>query len=360
MIKTQTKNKYCNKEHLKKTLIKKIILSLAVLITLGITINAQEEFKPHGQFEGKIFTNFNIGLTNGDKTKNFELKRAYFGYKYEFAPHFCTKLKLDVGGAEFITPEINNQYVFFKTAAVYYKKDRIIIGVGLQDTYQFKVEEKLWGKRYVLPAMPDYQKFNFSADIGVAVVYKLDNMDFDFSFFNGQGYKQFDADNAFRTSVGVTSYFLQKKLLLRVYGDYSTDSLHMASFTGLAGLKLKNFSFGAEYTFQKNYIYTDGHNRNGYSIFSQYNITPKLGLWIRIDGIWSDFKELATDNPDYDDNIAYTNKWLKRDGLYTYTGIEYVIVPKHLTTTINYRHHTPDGTGNTNSNYIYINLEVKW
>ena len=77
---------FCPKRF-KKTPINSIILTLTILLTTGNYVNAQEEFKANGKFEGKIFTNFNIGLTNGDKTKNFELKRAYFGYKYEFAPH---------------------------------------------------------------------------------------------------------------------------------------------------------------------------------------------------------------------------------------------------------------------------------
>jgi len=339
---------------------RKLILTVISIIFINLGIQSQEsdkKFKPHGKIEGKIFTDFNASLNKGDDTKNFELKRAYFGYKMDFAKNFSAKVRLDVGGAEFITPEINNQYVFFKTAAVYYNTDKIMVGFGLQDTYQFKVEEKLWGKRYVLPTMPDYQKFNFSADIGAAFVYKLDRFDFDVSFFNGQGYKQFDADNAFRSGLGVTSYFLDKKILLRAFGDYSTDSTHMASFTGLAGLKLKNFSLGAEYTYQHNYIYTEGHMRNGYSIFSQFNFTPKLDIWLRIDDVWSNFNELSPEIPDHE---GYISKWEQRDGLYAFTGVEYLIVPKHLRASVNYQHHTPNGTVFKNSDFIYFNVEVKW
>ena len=327
------------------------------LFIMTSAFSQENGFKPKGKIEGKIFTDFNYSLNHSDNTKNFELKRAYFGYELEFAKHFSAKVRLDVGGAEFITPEINNQYVFFKTAAAYYKTDKIMIGFGLQETYQFKVEEKLWGKRYVLPTMPDFQKFNFSADIGVAFVYKLKNFDFDLAFFNGQGYKQFDADNAFRSSVGITSYLFNRKLLLRAYGDYSTDSTHMASFTGLAGLKLERFSFGAEYTYQHNYIYTKGHMRSGYSFFSQYDITQKLGVWARIDGVWSNFDGLIPEMPDPSEFKA---KWRKRDGLYAFVGVQYIIVPKHLRASVNYQHHTPDGSGNMNSDFMYFNVEVKW
>ena len=339
----------------------KIILPVVFLLpAIKAPVSAQKKFKPHGKIEGKIFTDFNSSLNRVDNTKNFELKRAYLGYELEFAPHFSSKIRVDVGGAEFITPKVNSQYVFFKTAAVYYKTKKIMVGAGLQDTYQFKVEEKLWEKRYIMPTMPDYQKFNFSADIGVAFVYKIKRFDFDFSFFNGQGYKQFDADNAFRSSLGVTSYFLDKKILLRAYGDYSTDSLHMSSFTGLAGLNLKRLSFGAEYTFQKNYIYTSGHNRSGYSLFGQFNITSKFDIWFRIDDLWSDFNMILPEDPDLENKITYIDRWLERDGLYAFVGIEYIIVPKHLRVSANYRHHKPDGTGNMNYDYIFVNLEVKW
>ena len=75
------------------------------------------------------------------------------------------------------------------------------------------------------------------ADLGIALVYKLNNFYFDMSLFNGQGYKQFD-------------------------------------------------------------------------------FTPRFGIWFRIDGVWSKFKGLSSDNPDCGDSVEYIDKWLKRDKLY--------------------------------------------
>ncbi len=54
--------------------------------------------------------------------------------------------------------------------------------------------------------MLDKQKFDFSADIGASAVYNFEDFSIDFSLFNGEGYKQLQQDDAFRTSLGVTGY----------------------------------------------------------------------------------------------------------------------------------------------------------
>jgi hypothetical protein len=322
--------------------------------------NQSEDFKPSGKVEGRIFTNFNASLTSDDKTKTFELKRAYFGYKYNFAPGFTAKLKIDVGGEDFIKTGIDNQYVFFKTAAVYYEQDDWNLAFGLQDTYQFKVQEKLWGKRYVLPAMLDIQKFNFSADIGFSAAYKLEHFDIDFGVFNGEGYKQFQTDDAFRGSVGATAYLMDKKVIARAYTDRSTTSTLLYSYSGFLGLDLDEFTLGTEYTFQNNYGYTEGHDRTGFSVFSQYNFSPKFGLWFRLDQLASSYDEINPGDEGYDEYLDHKNKVDKIDGSYIFTGLEYVIVPKHMVSSLNYQHHSPKGEGNNNSSFIYLNLEIKF
>jgi hypothetical protein len=95
--------------------------------------------------------------------------------------------------------------------------------------------------------------------------------------------------------------------------------------------------------------------RNGASVFSQFNFTEKLGLWFRIDQVWSDFTRLDSKVDD-----EFISKWLKRDGLYAFTGVEYIIVPKHLRASVNYQHHTPDTSEFPGTDFIYFNVEVKW
>ncbi len=332
----------------------KNLLSAIIAIALFTGINAQEKeaFKPHGKVEGRIFTNFNADVTGDGDAKGFELKRAYLGYQYQITPEIKAAVKLDVGGSEFILNDAEAQYAYFKTAAVYYEKDNWFVAFGLHDTYQFKVQEKLWGKRYVLPSMLDQQKFDFSADIGASAAYHFENVSLDFSLFNGEGYKQLQQDDAFRGSIGVTGYLLDKKIILRGYSDYSSRDVHLASYTAFAGLDMDKWSLGAEYTIQKNYIYTDGHDRNAYSLFGQYNFTPRFGIWARIDGITSDF----TSSEDAD----YIHKVQGIDGTYFYPGLEYIIVPKHLKASFNYHHHVDDTAAKDEDGQIYFNLEIRF
>jgi len=336
---------------------KKVIFA-AFLAAVMCMAHAQEtEFVPSGKLEGRIYTDFSADVVGDGDSKAFELKRAYFGYKYQITPEWKAHVRVDVGGSEFVIEDVLAQYVFFKTAALYYEKDNWFAAFGLHDTYQFKVQENLWGKRYILPSMLDKQKFDFSADIGVSGMYRTDNFSIDVALFNGEGYKQLQQDDAFRGSIGITGWFVDRKIIGRLYVDQSNASVHLGSYTGFVGLDLDKFTFGAEFTHQNNYTYIDGHNRDAYSLFTQYNITPRIGLWARIDGITSEFN---FDEPLSDDNMDYIAAWRSRDGEDIYGGIEYVIVPKRINTSLNYQHHRSDEAEAENSGKIFFNLEVRF
>ena len=341
---------------------------LAILLVCICTTNAQEleEFMPHGKIEGRIYTDFSADIVGDGHNKAFELKRAYFGYQYQITPVWRTHLRVDVGGSEFIFDGIvdgavfdgaESQYVFFKTAALFYEKGSWFGAFGLHDTYQFKEQETLWGKRYILPSMLDKQKFDFSADIGASMQYSTANLNIDFGIFNGEGYKQLQTDDAFRGSLGITKRWLSHRLITRIYGDYSAAATHLYSVTGFIGADLDKFTFGAEYTYQNNYAYYDGHNREAYSLFTQYNIRPRIGLWARVDGMHSMFDLGEKFEGDHQEHI---DSWLAKDGEDFYVGLEYVIVPRRINTSLNYQHHRTNEANPYNSGKIYFNLEVRF
>ncbi len=337
----------------------KQLLFVAMLIAIAVRVEAQttEEFKPHGRMEGRIYTDFSADVVGDGDDKAFELKRAYFGYRYQITPEWRAHVRVDVGGSEFVIEDALAQYVFFKTAAVYYEKDNWFGAFGLHDTYQFKVQEGLWGKRYILPSMLDRQKFDFSADIGASGRYTTDQFSVDLALFNGEGYKQLQEDDAFRASLGVTGWFADKKIITRLYSDYSSATVHLASFTGFVGLDLDKFTLGAEFTHQNNYAYFDGHDRDAYSFFTQYNFTPRFGVWARIDGMHSTFD--LGDNFE-GDKEAHINRWRSRDGEDIFAGVEYAVVPRRINTSLNYQHHRSDDTDPVNSGKIFFNVEVRF
>jgi len=77
----------------------------AILFVFTLTLNAEDkkDEKPwyeKGQLYGKVFANFHTSGSNIGKANAFEVKRAYFGYKYIIDDYFSTNVKLDIGSAE--------------------------------------------------------------------------------------------------------------------------------------------------------------------------------------------------------------------------------------------------------------------
>jgi len=338
---------------------KKSMMIMTVMVMWVNCVFAQqnEEFTPSGRIEGRIFTDFSTDIIGDSDEKAFELKRAYMGYRYQITEEFRAHVRIDVGGSEFVIEDALSQYVFFKTAALYYEKGPWFAAFGLHDTYQFKVQERLWGKRYILPSMLDRQKFDFSADVGASGQYRTDNFSVDLALFNGEGYKQLQQDNAFRGSLGATGWFADRKIIGRLYTDYSSLNIHLASLTGFIGFDLNEFTLGLEYTHQENYAYFEGHDRNAYSIFSQYNFTDRFGVWARIDGMNSKFS--YEDNPD-EEQASHIENWKSKDGEDIFAGIEYALVPRKINTSINYQHHHSNNVDPVDTGRIFLNLEVRF
>ena len=90
---------------------KKTILTLGVALLTVISVIAQE-----GKPAVKVFSNFNYNLTTveGETAfKEFEIKRAYLGYQYNFDDKLSAKITFDVGaddgGGAGIYPMENEQ-----------------------------------------------------------------------------------------------------------------------------------------------------------------------------------------------------------------------------------------------------------
>jgi len=323
---------------------KKIILTVLSVATLSLSLLAQEA--PKGKVTGKIFSNYHFQLNQSNANQGFELQRAYLGYSYKISDLFSTKVVLDMGNPSNGSKLERTAYV--KNALVNFKKDNLSINFGLIGTTAFKVQEKFWGNRYLFKSFQDQNKFNTSADMGISASYKLaKGLSVDASITNGEGYKKLQQDNSYRYGVGLT--YKMSDFTFRAYADmYQKDDnigpdLENQNTVALfAGYKHDIFSIGAEYNMLSNYKFADKKNMNGFSIYSTVNISKKLNVFGRFDGLSS------------------KDDWnTKMDGNTIIAGLEFNPV-KYVTISPNIQLFNPKADGADNISMAYLSVQIKF
>ena len=326
---------------------KKIIVLLLFFVVVINSLFSQEnktEFKPNGKTFIKVFTNYNTSF-NDEKTHSaFEIQRAYLGYAFKLSKEFSGKVTLDVGN-----PKDDGKFMmtaYLKSAYFQYKKNGLKIKFGLIGRYQFKMQETLWGGRYLYKSYMDEYKFGSSADIGTFITYKINDMiSIDASVENGEGYKSTEIDSIFKYSGGITITPI-KGLNIRGYTDYMGEEDAQQTYAGYVGYSLKNFKIGAEYNYQINNKSKKNHDWGGYSFYVSYK-TEKFKPFIRYDKLESTIQDGETDPFNYD-----------KDGQIILAGLEFSPL-KGIKITPNYRVSLYDN-GEPERHSIYLSCEIKF
>jgi hypothetical protein len=313
--------------------------------------NQKEEiFKPSGKAYGKVFSNFHYQLFTDKQESAFAVDRAYFGYEYNLSSEFTVNLKLDIGSPNQDSQyDILKRYAYFKNAELIYTKDNLSLRFGLIDLYQFKVQEKFWGHRYVYKSLQDEHKFGSSADLGASLAYKFnDFISTDLTVMNGEGYNQLQSDNAYKTGLGLTLKPL-KNLTARFYADYTEQDEIQTSLAAFLGYQLKKLGkIGVEYNYQMNNKYKADQDLYGISTYASYNLNEKWELFGRYDKLWSNKLE------------GEENSWnLNKDGSAIIGGIQYS-PHKKIKIAANYQDWYPYAKNLDNESYFYLNLEFKF
>ena len=327
---------------------KSFLIAMATLAICYGHVYAQESgFEPNGAFTGTLYANFNSTLKGEDKATGFEVKRAYFGYKYKFTPAFSMDLKLDIGSPDDLT-EANRikRYAYFKTAAAYYQLDDLKIGFGLQSTYQYKLQNKFWTRRYLYKNIAEGNGLGPSADIGLTFVQKWENWEADLAFFNGEGYKQLQNDNSFKGTAGVT--YKPGNWIVRVYGDLIKKNIGQSTYTAFVGYKNNKYSLGVEGTTKQNEDYIKGNHRYGFSTYGSYNIIEKIQLFGRYDYLESNI-------PD-GDSLPWN---LEDDGSAIVAGVEYNPI-RNIKLALDYQDWMPLAKNMDIESAVFVHLEVKF
>lgn len=342
------------------------ILYKVVLLIIGLVclqpqdtqaqgkVKEVKEDEPKGKPILTVFANYHTGINEGNSESAMEIRRAYLGYQYKISDHFKTVVKVDIGSPNDESQySLLKRYAYFKNAALIYTNGKWNVQAGLIDLYQFKLQEKFWGHRYIEKSFMDLYKFGSSADIGTNIKYQvLKSLSVDFTVVNGEGYKQLQSDNSYKAALGLTYQpTLVKGLTLRVYGDYEDkqDSQYtLSSFVGYR--KPKTFYVAGEYNFKGNYKFLDGKNLEGFSTYGGFYFFKKWEVFGRYDYLFSNREENVE---------GEMQPWhLADDGSKIIAGVQYSVV-KGVKMSVNYQDWVPYAKNLDNEAFIFFNLEYK-
>ncbi len=296
----------------------------------------------------KVFSNFHIGLTEDDRSTAFAVDRVYLGYKHDIDDQFAAEVKLDIGSPDDLSQySLIKRYAYFKNAALTFHRNKIKAWFGLFDMQQFKVQEDFWGYRYIYKSFQDAYRFGPSADIGAGASYSFnDYIEADLVVSNGEGYKNLQMDNVYKTGVGVTVH-PAGNVTLRFYYDFNQKDITQSTYAFFAGYNPGKYRLGAEYNLQDNYAFAGGHNLQGYSIYGTYIFNDKWEVFGRYDWLNSSL------NPN--ENIPWN---LNYDGSAVIAGLQFSPT-EGVRLSLDYQDWYSYAKNGPDNVYLYFNVEFK-
>lgn len=327
---------------------KQIFSILLVILTLTQFLFAEEPDEyPKTKPIVKIYSNYHFGLNDVSNGNGFELTRAYLGYDIKLSDNISFKTNIDVGN-----PKNESAYeltAYLKTAALEYKKDNLKVNFGLIGLKQFKLQETIWGHRYIYKSFQDQHKFGHSADLGLILEYKIiDNLSVDGTIRNGEGYKELQGDNTYRGALGFTLNFADNFLIRGSY-DITSKDITQTTYSGFFGYENKELLLaGVEYNYQTNHDYVEDENLTGFSIYASIILSDKYEVFGRFDNLGSN-KLTGEDDP-----------WnIGKNGSAVIGGLQYKLHQK-VKMAANLQYWSPVDDVLDNQIYMYINFEYSF
>lgn len=312
---------------------------------------AQESgFVPSGKPFATIYSNFHTGIT-GSATDEaaFELVRAYLGYEYQLSPEFFAKINVDVGSPDDLSPISKiRRYAYFKNAYLQYSQQNLEIEFGLISLKQFKLQEDVWERRYLMKTIADEHRLGSSADLGINFHYKFnDFLNADFTMMNGEGYSSLQMDDVFKYSLGSTFKF-PRNFTSRVVYDIMHNEISETTWLFFTSYDFRSkWNLAAEVVCRQNDGWKANQDILALSFYGKYNLTEKYQLFARYDKVESNILE------------GETLPWhLAKDGTALVSGIQFRPI-KGITMALNYHDWHPWAENMEGGGFVYFDLEVK-
>jgi hypothetical protein len=329
-----------------------LFLGLFLASIASFSQNSNEEFKPSGDVQFKVFWNYHTDMSeNATQTSAFELQRAYFGYAYTFSDVVSAKVTLDVGdnsGGSAYTAYLKTAQLDWDVAS------SVKLSMGLIGMKQFNDQEKFWGYRYIFKSFQDQNGYGSSADLGVNAEFELSkNLKANFLIANGEGYKKLQDEDGKQKFGGSLVFTPVEGLTTKIYVDSqsSVDSDALTTMSLFAGYKISNWRLGAEYNKLNNgkkySSAAQDHNLDGLSFYSTYEINDKVEIFGRFDQLSSNTLS------------GESEAWnMSKDGNQIIAGIQYLPV-KGLSLSLNYQGYSFDNASLDNKSLLFLNAEFK-
>jgi hypothetical protein len=327
---------------------KKSILTTMVVLCITVLAMSQEPkdaFKPNGKPILRVFSNFHNSFSDGNSASAFEVTRVYLGYEHHFSEEFTGTVVYDVAdpGAGKL-----QMTAYLKNAFLNYKHSNLSVDFGMIPTTQFKVQESFWGNRYVEKVFQDAYGFAASADLGASATYSFCSaFSADLAFTNGEGYKKVQADNNYKTALGLTINPV-KSVTVRAMADILGKDVVQNTFAGFIGYKTGGLSLAAEYNYQRNSSMVDGNDLYGPSFYGIYKLSKKTKVYARYD-------DLMSNKP-----AGQSEEWnVAKDGSLIMAGFEYSPV-SGIKLSPNYRGWSPSMASQNYISTLMLNCEIKF
>ena len=326
------------------------LFAVILIVTRAYSQNEKGGYVPEGKAFAVIYTNFHKGIAGEALNDDaFELQRAYLGYEYNFSPDFYAKINIDIGSPEDLSPYAKiRRYAYFKNAFLRYNKNRFEAEFGLINMRQFKLQEEIWERRYLMKTLADENKLGTSADLGFNVNYKIGSfLNADFTMMNGEGYNSLQMDDVFKYSLGAT-IGKTDGFISRLSYDFTINEMTESTFLFfMSYFHKQRWNLASEFIYRKNEGWRADNNIVGYSIYGKFNLAPKYQLFARFDKIGSNILE------------GEINPWhLSKDGTALVAGVQFSPVGK-IKMALNYHDWYPWAANRKELSYIYLNIEVK-
>ncbi len=261
-------------------------MALAAFVALSSADDAASADTPKGAPIVKVYADWMYNFQdNAAPASQFDLTRAYFGYKEDYANGLSGDVKLDVGrgiGGD------THYTAFLKTAGLKWKDilPMTTVQMGLVGTNAFDAIEGFWGNRFVAKTFMDQNGFANSADLGAKLAVNVaDGLTLNGELLNGEGYTKPQASDGNYMGTLSAEYKMSGFEAIAYWDTYNKNTAQsQMTYSGFLAYEMKDvFKIGGEYDYQTANGGTKDHDWGGFSGNAAYYIQKGLYVFGRFD-----------------------------------------------------------------------------